>query len=100
MKSTEKATQHAVLEYLAMKRIFHWRNNSGATITQRGHFMRFGAVGSPDIFAIHNGVIYGFEIKDVKGKLSDSQKAFREGMNKAGGQYLVIRSIDDVIPLF
>lgn len=100
MASSEKYVQRAVLDYLALKRIFHWRNNSGALRTERGGFIKFGAVGSPDIFAIHNGVIYGFEIKDVKGRLSDGQKVFQEGMNKAGGQYIVVRSIDDVIPLF
>lgn len=95
--STEKETQKAVLEYLEVKRIFHWRNNSGATKTIGGGFIRFGAVGSPDVFAIKDGRIYGFEIKDVKGKQSEGQIKFGNGMNQAGGIYMVVRDIDDVM---
>lgn len=100
MSSIEKETQKAVLQYLAIRNIFHWRNNSGATKTIGGGFIRFGAVGSPDVFAIHKGTIYGLEVKDVKGRLSDGQKIFQEGMNKAGGTYVVVRSLDDVLELF
>lgn len=100
MKSLEKETQKAAIEYLTIKNIFHWRNNSGATKTIGGGFMRFGAVGSPDIFAIRDGKIYGLEIKDVKGRLSEGQKIFQEKMNAAGGIYVIVRSIDDVLKLF
>lgn len=98
--STEKETQKAVLEYLSAKRIFHWRNNTGAMKTASGGFIRFGAVGSPDIFAVHNGIVYGLEIKDLKGKLSADQVSFGLDLRKAGGVYEVIRSIDEVIKMF
>jgi hypothetical protein len=50
--SQEKATQTAILEWLAWKRIFHYRQNSGGFKRDDGHFYRFGAKGAPDIIAV------------------------------------------------
>jgi len=41
-----------LLEYVTLRRVFHRRNNSGAMTGEykgKKWFMRFGAVGSPDI---------------------------------------------------
>lgn len=100
MKSTEKETQKAVMEYLALKNIFHYRQNSG-TILVRGHMYKFCSInGTPDIVAIHNGIYYGLEIKDIKGKQNEAQIEFQNNLEKSGGIYKVIRSIDEVIELF
>ena len=98
-KSTEKETQKAVLDYLKAKNIFHWRNNTGAMKTASGGFIRFGAIGSPDIFALAKGRAYGFEIKDEKGKQSPEQEMFALSMTKAGGCYAVIRNVDEVMAI-
>jgi len=102
MKSTEKATQRAILDYLELSSVFHWRNNTGGFKDKSGHFYRFGALGSPDIFAIlpPTGQIVGIEVKDTKGKVTNSQREFREKLVFLGGQYIVARSLDDVIPVF
>jgi hypothetical protein len=100
MVSTEKQTQKACLEYLEALRIFHYRNNSGATVIEgiKGRrFVRFGASGSPDIIVVINGRYIGFEIKDIKGKQRENQIAFQKALEEAGGAYHVIRSIDDFI---
>jgi hypothetical protein len=99
MKSTEKGTQAAILDYLTLKRIFHWRNNTGAFKPEHGGYVRYGAKGSPDILAVlpPNGRLLGIEVKDVKGKLNDNQLAFKADLERAGGIYLVARSLDDVI---
>lgn len=100
--STEKATQKAVIDYLTLKRHFFWRNNSGAMVSEykgRQRFMRFGTTGSPDIFVLKNGMLYGLEIKDIKGKQSEGQVLFENDMNRHGGIYKVIRTLDDVIGL-
>lgn len=98
MKSNEKAIQNAVLEYLSLKKVFHWRNNTGALKTENGGFLRFGTVGSPDVFVIHKGRIIGLEIKD-KARQSDGQKEFEKAMKKAGGEYYIIRNIDEVMKI-
>lgn len=100
VRSTEKETQKACLDYLEALRLFHYRNNSGAmALESKGmrRFVRFGAAGSPDIIVVIKGRYIGFEIKDVKGKQSESQVAFQEQLERAGGAYHVIRSIDDFI---
>jgi penicillin-binding protein-related factor A (putative recombinase) len=102
MASTEKATQHACLQFLEASNIFHYRNNSGAMVSEyngKKRFMRFGASGSPDIIAVINGRYIGFEIKDTKGKQSESQIAFQKNLEKAGGAYHIIKSIDDFISI-
>ena len=93
MKETQ--IQKAILDYLALKRYFHWRNNSGAMKTEH-NFVRFGTPGSPDIIVIKNGFVWVIEVKTERGKLSEHQEAFRLALTEAGGTYLVARSIDDL----
>lgn len=102
MKSTEKSTQKAILDYLALKGIFHWRNNTGAFRAESGSFIRYGAKGSPDIFAVKrpSGRLVGIEVKDAKGRLTEDQAAFGVALARAGGTYIVARSLDDVITVF
>lgn len=93
----EALVQNAVIEYLTYKRYFFWRNNTGALKTEYGGFVRFGTVGSPDIFVVRGGEIIGLEIKAPKGgKQSDAQKAFEEGFTRAGGRYYLVTSVDQL----
>lgn len=95
----EKDIQKQILEYLAIKGVMHWRNNSGAMKTLRG-FVRFGTPGSPDIFAVKAGVLWGIEVKrEKKGRLSPLQKEFGEKLVKAGAQYIVVTSLDEVMAI-
>lgn len=96
MKSTEKSTQRAILDYLTLKKIFHWRQNSGIFKTESGGFYSMGLVGAPDIFCVNGGRCIGIEVKDVKGKQNENQKLFQENFEKAGGIYILARSLDDV----
>lgn len=94
---TEKDIQKLILDWLAARRIFHYRNNSGAFRDERNHLYRFGATGSPDIVCVIAGVFVGIEVKGPRGKLSDDQMAFGTALVKAGGKYIVAKSLDDVI---
>jgi hypothetical protein len=95
----------ACLDYFALKKILAWRNNSGAmkyTYTRRNGqirncFMRFGAVGSPDIIAVIKGQFVGVECKDRYGKQSPAQKEFEANLKKAGGKYFLIRTIEELV---
>jgi hypothetical protein len=62
-------------------------------------FMRFGALGSPDIFALKDGKCYGIEVKRPGGKQSEAQREFQERLTAAGGLYLLATSIDDLAHL-
>lgn len=95
----EKDIQKAIIEYLNYRGVFNWRNNSGAMKTEHS-FVRFGAVGSPDVFAMQGGILYGIEVKTPKGVLSPYQKHWGELLEKAGGKYVVARSVDEVMAIF
>ena len=99
---SEHAIQNLILEYLATKRLFFWRNNVGSAVfenkkTGKQRFIRFGIAGAPDVFVLKQGQLYGLEVKSAKGKLQPSQIEFQKGFEAAGGFYAVVRSLDEVI---
>ena len=96
----EKELQTIIMSWLDLHKIFHYRNNSGAMLKEvngKKYFMRFGALGSPDIVAVINGQYVGIEVKGDKGKQSDHQKAFQESLEKAGGKYILAYHLNDVV---
>lgn len=91
--------QRQILDWLNLKGIFAWRNNTGAMRARYGgktRYVRFGAVGSPDIFALHKGKLYGIEVKGPKGTLSDEQRAFAAAFERAGGLYIAAWGLNEV----
>lgn len=96
MPKEEKQIQNSVEHYLTLKKYFFWKNNSGALPTASGGFIRFGAVGSPDICLVKDGFFIGLEIKTSKGKQSDGQKQFEKKLKEAGGEYYIVKSLDDL----
>src|ERR1700728_774603 len=98
----ESATQKAILEWLAWKHVFHYRNNSGAfvmpeTSTHARRFFRAGAVGAPDIICVVNGQYVGIEVKAPGGRQSENQKEFQRQLEEAGGKYILAYSLDEII---
>lgn len=109
MKATEKQIQDSILEWLNANGIFNYRQNTGAFSKEytrkrdgkvKRSFVRFGTPGATDIVAVYNGVYIGIEVKDNDGKMSEDQENFRYALCRAGGIYLLVRSIDDVITSF
>src|SRR5580692_9371360 len=97
----ESETQKAILEWLAWKKFFHYRNNSGAfvmpeTATHARRFFRAGVVGAPDIVCVIAGQYVGIEVKAPRGRQSENQKEFQRQLEEAGGKYILAHSIDDV----
>jgi hypothetical protein len=91
----ESDIQATILAWLAAKRIFHYRQNSGAVQTET-RFFRFGAVGSPDIVAVIAGKYIGIEVKSPRGSQSPAQREFEGRLRMAGGTYVLARSLEDV----
>jgi hypothetical protein len=94
----ENSVLNAVMEYLSLKRIPHWRINSGATKTERGGFVRFGSKGMSDIYAIGPaGISVWIECKRPKGgRLSEAQKEFLDCINRNDGVGIVVNSVDSL----
>jgi hypothetical protein len=99
-KEKEADVQRAILLLLEYSHMFHYRNNSGGMVAESGHFVRFGATGSPDIIIVQNGKYIGVEVKGTDGKQSDNQKIFQQELEKAGGEYLLVHSVEEFLDQF
>src|SRR5450755_2577576 len=92
----ESAIQAQIIQYLKLKGIFHYRNNSGGFLDANKHFYRFGALGSPDIICVVDGQFVGIEVKAPGGKQSDHQISFQKRLEAAGGKYILAYSLEGV----
>jgi hypothetical protein len=73
-----------------------WRNNTGALKAADGRLVRYGCVGSPDVVACISGRFVGVECKVGRDQHRPEQKAFAAATGRAGGLYILARSVDDV----
>lgn len=54
-------------------------------------------VGIPDLLCCIYGLFFGIEVKDPQGKPSAIQLAQGARIKKAGGHFIIAKSLDDVI---
>lgn len=96
----EKDIQKQIIDYLTIKNIFHWRNNTTGIYDPVRHTFRKNKNvmnGIPDIICIINGQFVGIEVKSETGKQSPEQKKFEEMCVSKGGKYILARSVEDVM---
>jgi hypothetical protein len=96
---TEHDIQSTILDWLALHRIFHYRQNTGKIIRSYGGKTRciaFGAKGAPDIVAVIGGIYVGIEVKALGKEATKEQAAFGKNLTDAGGRYIVARCLEDV----
>ena len=101
MSTPESAVVKACLQYLVLKHVMAWRNNTGVARPSRADgstgFLRFGAVGSSDIIGIMpDGRFLAVECKAKGGKLSEPQRFFLADIRKHGGVAIVVYSVDNL----
>lgn len=97
--------------------LLYIRNNTGATRFTRKDgkpgFIKYGKKGSPDfivwktcveqrrtdrgVMAVQYFRTFFLEVKTTKGKQSEGQKEFQEKTVAMGGDYFIVRSLEDVI---
>jgi hypothetical protein len=114
-KPKEADVQRLIIDWLAAKRIWHMRLNTGAmTGVHKGKkwFVRFGKPGMADIlvvtrvnqiaqvgmetFICAKTPVYWIEVKGPDGKQTDDQVRFEFEVGKAGMGYILARSLEDV----
>jgi hypothetical protein len=102
-KETETQIQAAIYDYLTLRKIFFVRLNNIPAIhrdsTGSLQFRKMGKYARPglsDILVVKDGRAIFLEVKAKKGKQSPEQIDFGSDAILAGGQYHVIRSIEDV----
>ena len=94
-----------VLEYLAIRKIWAYRQNTGTLRGASGKLVRFGSKGCPDIIARlkptgsnrGSGRVLWIECKSKTGKLSEAQEAWRAKAEKHGDVFIVARRLEDVM---
>src|SRR5262245_18167130 len=100
----------ACLQWLTLKRVFHWRQNQGAIPLPGGGFRRFvGLRGLPDVLAIlprdcevvgrgpeRLAVCCGIEVKRPGEKPRPEQRAFLEQLNAMGGVGICVHSVAEL----
>ena len=74
-----------------------WRNNIGMAWMRDGSPVRFG-VGGPgaaDLVGLYRGRFVALEIKTPTGRQTPEQKTFQQLVERKGGIYVVMRSVED-----
>lgn len=96
---SESAIQAKIMDALKASGTAFWRiNNTGKL--PGGRWASRSSVGVSDLIAIGpGGVFTGIEVKDADGEQNDAQIKFQEAVERAGGVYIVARSVDDVLAL-
>ncbi len=86
MSLKESDIKKQVVPYLRLKGWFVFPIMQGALAYR----------GISDLIAIKQGRVLFVELKTAHGVLSDYQKKFQEDITTHGGEYLVIRSVEDL----
>lgn len=92
----EGEIQSQILDWLKLKRIFHYRQNVGAMSVGK-RFIRFGLKGLPDIICVIRGQYVGLEVKADGKDQSVAQVNFGVSLERAGGKYHVVHSLEEAI---
>ena len=110
-KLREADVLKAVTDYLAARKIWFRRMNTGgvkAEYNGRSRFVRYGSPGMADVLAVvyYGGVnavdlteltrVYWLECKSETGKQSDAQREFQREVESRGMRYLIVRGVEDL----
>lgn len=88
-----------ILDYLQIlenqNKLFFFRSASGGIKTEN-RFFRTGRKGVQDITCLINGRYIAMEVKTETGRQSPEQKEIERLVKKHGGEYHIVRSLEDV----
>jgi len=112
LKIAEKDIQRTIKDYLQVMenqgKLMFIRSNSLAVQTKDGHYVQTGKKGSPDILVWARGKLIvltdkdfirciALEVKSSIGKQSPAQKEWQNKFEKFGGEYYIVRSVEEVM---
>lgn len=110
-RNPETNLQNAALAAVGIRSdVLIWRQQSGVfrSMTDPSRIVRVGTVGMSDALAVVEvevtpemvgkrvGVAVGIEFKAGSGKQSKAQAAWQRALEKRGGVYGIVRSVDDL----
>lgn len=73
-----------------------WKNSTGALKDATGRLVRYGLPGSSDVLACISGRMVGVECKVGRDRQREHQARFADALHRAGGIYILARSVEDV----
>lgn len=98
--AAESSAQRAILDWLQLRGIFAWRQNTGGVPLhgQPGKFRPAPMRGVSDILAIlpPHGRLLAIEVKGPKGRVAPDQRRFLDAVSRSGGIAVVARGVADV----
>ena len=100
MRNIEHNIQVAIVNYLRLNKIFCFAVPNGGqrnVIVGRKLKDEGALAGVADLIILENGTCRFVEIKQDKGRQSESQKFFEQNVKECNMKYEVWRSIDDAI---
>lgn len=93
---TETQIQNQILDYLALRKVFAWRNNT-RVVRLGGRLVKMGARGSPDIIGVlPGGMFLAIEVKKPGELPSTHQREFLSRLAQEGAVTLVASCVEDV----
>ena len=97
MNLKEDVVLQGCLDYLKLRGLFVWRNNTGSCKIGK-RYIRFGYIGSSDILGIcPDGRFLAVECKREKGGIvSQNQKIFLAEINARGGVGIIVHSVKEL----
>ena len=103
--ASEAQVLSSVCEYLALKqkqnKLMFFRNNTIPVYdSKRGAYRalpKYAIAGNADVIVVLSGWAIFVECKATKGRLSPAQMDFQRLVEKNGAEYIVVRSIDDLV---
>lgn len=100
---SEKVIENLILEYLQMRNVFAWKNNTMGVYdknrgTYRKNMNKYAINGVADILGVlPNGRMLAIEVKTPSGRVSPKQQKFLDRVNKEGGLAFVARDLEIVV---
>jgi hypothetical protein len=100
----ESHIEETILQYLNYSGWLAWKNISSGNWDAkrkcyRKHKSKFAIPGVSDIIAIKNGRVLFLEVKTKAGRLLDSQIIFKRILQEKGGEYFIVRSVEDTMEI-
>jgi hypothetical protein len=73
-----------------------WHLVQGAALSPHGGFVKYGlAPGAADLVGILDGRFFALETKAPRGRASDEQKLWGALVQRTGGFYCMVKSVDE-----
>lgn len=99
-RETEKSIQNQILVRLSREPdTLVWRQNVGLgdMVNRDGstHKVKYGVPGMADIGGICSGIAIQLEVKTATGKQTAKQVKWAQAVERAGGIYKVVRSVEE-----